>query len=207
MALASSSIVAITEHVPIRDELKLVELAKSHGATVIGPNTPGVIIPSRSVKLGIMPAICFRPGTVALFSRSGTLMYEIANQLSTNGFGQAVALGIGGDPINGSTMTEWFEWVRTRDDVDAVVAVGEIGGDAEERLAHYITETRFPKPVFAYVAGRAAPREKRMGHAGAIVYGNYGTVESKIAAFRAAGVKVARTPMEVPGLLSAGLRK
>jgi succinyl-CoA synthetase alpha subunit len=200
-------VVAITEHVPIRDELKLVELSKSFGATVIGPNTPGIIIPSRRVKLGIMPATSFRPGSVALFSRSGTLMYEIANQLSVNGFGQAVALGVGGDPINGSTMMEHFDWVRTREDIDSVIAVGEIGGDAEERLAQYITETKFPKPVFAYIAGRAAPKEKRMGHAGAIIYGNYGTAESKIASFRAAGVKVAMTPSEIPELLAGAMRK
>lgn len=199
-------VVAITEHVAIRDELKMVALAGAHGATVIGPNTPGIIIPSRKVKMGIMPAPSFRPGRIALFSRSGTLMYEIANQLSTNGFGQAVALGIGGDPINGTTMIEHFDWIRTRDDVDAVVAVGEIGGDSEERLAKYIADTKFSKPVFAYVAGRAAPKEKRMGHAGAIIYGNFGTAESKISAYRAAGVQVAMTPMEIPTLVRKRLR-
>jgi succinyl-CoA synthetase alpha subunit len=194
-------VVAITEHVPIRDELKMVDLATSQGVTVIGPNTPGVIIPERRVKMGIMPAPSFRPGKIALFSRSGTLMYEIANQLSVNGFGQAVALGIGGDPINGSTMVDWFEWVREREQVEAVVSVGEIGGDTEERLARYISETKFPKPVFAYVAGRAAPKEKRMGHAGAIIYGSLGTAESKISAFRQAGAKVAMTPMEIPSIV------
>ena len=194
-------VVAITEHVPIRDELKMIDLANAHGVTVIGPNTPGIIIPARKVKMGIMPAPSFRPGRIALFSRSGTLMYEIANQLSTNGFGQSVALGIGGDPINGTTMIEYFDWMRNRDDVDAVVAVGEIGGDSEERLAKYITDTDFRKPVFAYVAGRAAPKEKRMGHAGAIIYGNYGTAQSKISAYRAAGVQVAMTPMEIPALM------
>ena len=199
-------VVAITEHVPIRDELKLVELAISHQATVIGPNTPGLIIPSRRVKMGIMPAPSFRPGKVALFSRSGTLMYEIANQLSLAGFGQALALGIGGDPINGTTMIDWFSWVRGRDDIDGVVAVGEIGGDSEERLAHYISDTKFPKPVFAYIAGRAAPKEKKMGHAGAIIYGNLGTAESKISAFRDAGAHVAMTPMEIPVLVSKVLR-
>jgi succinyl-CoA synthetase alpha subunit len=194
-------VVAITEHVPIRDELKMIDLAKAHGVTVVGPNTPGVIIPVRRVKMGIMPAPSFRPGKIALFSRSGTLMYEIANQLSTNGFGQSVALGIGGDPINGTTMIEYFDWIKTRDDVDAVVAVGEIGGDSEERLASYITDTKFAKPVFAYIAGRAAPKEKRMGHAGAIIYGGYGTAESKISAYRAVGVQVAMTPMEIPALV------
>jgi succinyl-CoA synthetase alpha subunit len=195
-------VVAITERVPIRDELKMMALSSRHGASIIGPNTPGLIVPSRGLKLGIMPVQSFRPGRIALFSRSGTLMYEIADQLSTRGFGQAVAVGIGGDPINGMTMIECFDWVIGRDDVDAVVAVGEIGGDAEERLARHITETRFEKPVFAYVAGRAAPREKRMGHAGAIVYGNYGTADSKISAFRAAGVHVAMTPTEIPDLVA-----
>ncbi len=194
-------VVAITEHVPIRDELKMVDLAKAHSVTVIGPNTPGIIIPSRKVKMGIMPAPSFKPGKIAVFSRSGTLMYEIANQLSLSGHGQAVALGIGGDPINGSTMLDWFEWARGRDDVEGVVAVGEIGGDSEERLARYISDTKFPKPVFAYVAGRAAPREKRMGHAGAIIYGNLGTADSKVSAFRVAGANVATTPMEIPGLV------
>lgn len=200
-------VVAITEHVPVRDELNMIDLANSHGVTVVGPNTPGLIIPSRKVKMGIMPATSFGPGRIALFSRSGTLMYEIANALSRAGFGQALALGIGGDPINGTTMIDWFDWVRTRDDVDGVVAVGEIGGDSEERLAHYISDTKFPKPVFAYVAGRAAPREKKMGHAGAIIYGNLGTAESKISAFKDAGVRVAMTPMEIPHLVSDVLRR
>ena len=196
-------LVAITEHVPIRDELKLIDLAKAQRATVIGPNTPGIIVPSSSLKLGIMPASPFKPGRVAVFSRSGTLMYEIANQLSQGGYGQAVALGVGGDPLNGSTLVEWFEWASAQDTVSAVVAVGEIGGDSEERLAEYMVESRFPKPVFAYIAGRSAPREKRMGHAGAIIYGNYGTAESKIAALRQAGVKVAMSPTEIPRLFSA----
>ncbi len=199
-------VVAITERVPIRDEIRLVELARAHGATIIGPNTPGLIIPSQRLKLGIMPANSFMPGNVALFSRSGTLMYEIANQLSSRGFGQAIAVGVGGDPINGSTITEFFELVRNRGDVGAVVTVGEIGGDSEERLAKYISETRYTKPVFAYVAGRAAPTEKRMGHAGAIIYGSYGTAESKIEAFRAAGVKVAMAPSEIPDLLASTLK-
>lgn len=196
-------LVAITEHIPIRDELKMIALARKTGATIVGPNTPGLIIPSKKVKMGIMPANSFRTGRLALFSRSGTLMYEIANQLSTNGFGQAIALGIGGDPINGTPMTDYFEWARSREDIDGVVAVGEIGGDSEERLAAYIKETKFPKPVFAYIAGRAAPKEKRMGHAGAIIYGNFGTAESKISAYKAAGVKVAMTPMEIPSLVSS----
>ena len=198
-------LVIITEHVPIRDELRLVELAQKSGASIVGPNCPGLIVPSEQVKLGIMPAPSFSPGDVALFSRSGTLTYEIAGQLTAAGFGQSVAVGIGGDPINGSTPVEWMDFVQKMDESRAVVAVGEIGGDAEERLARHIEKSGYSKPIVAYIAGRHAPKEKKMGHAGAIIYGNYGTADSKISALTAAGVKVAKTPAEVPGLLRAAL--
>ena len=198
-------LVIITEHVPVRDELRLVELAQRCGATIVGPNCPGLIIPSQKVKLGIMPAPSFSPGNLALFSRSGTLTYEIAGQLTSAGFGQSVAVGIGGDPINGSTPIDWMDFVQRREDTKAVVAVGEIGGDAEERLARHIEKSGYTKPMVAYVAGRHAPKEKKMGHAGAIIYGDYGTADSKIKALTAAGVRVASTPMEVPKLLNQAL--
>jgi succinyl-CoA synthetase alpha subunit len=198
-------LVIITEHVPIRDELRLVELAQKSGASIVGPNCPGLIVPSEKVKLGIMPAPSFAPGKVALFSRSGTLTYEIAGQLTGAGFGQSVAVGIGGDPINGSTPIEWMDFVQNMDDTSAVVAVGEIGGDAEERLARHIEKSGYSKPIVAYIAGRHAPKEKKMGHAGAIIYGDYGTADSKIRALTSAGVKVATTPMEVPTLLKRAL--
>jgi succinyl-CoA synthetase alpha subunit len=194
-------LVIITEHVPIRDELMLLRLAESKGASIVGPNCPGVIVPSQRVKLGIMPAPSFAPGNIALYSRSGTLTYEIASQLTSAGFGQSVAVGIGGDPINGTTPIEWMDFVQRMDDTDAVVVVGEIGGDAEERLARHITKSAFKKPVVAYIAGRHAPREKKMGHAGAIIYGDFGTADSKIRALTAAGVKVAMTPAQVPALV------
>jgi succinyl-CoA synthetase alpha subunit len=194
-------LVIITERVPIRDELRLLQLAQSEGATIIGPNCPGMIVPSEKVKLGIMPAPSFSPGSVALYSRSGTLTYEIADQLTRAGFGQSVAVGIGGDPINGSTPIEWMDFSQGMEETDAVVVVGEIGGDAEERLARHITKSGFRKPIVAYIAGRHAPREKKMGHAGAIIYGDYGTADSKIRALSGAGVKVAVTPSEVPILL------
>jgi succinyl-CoA synthetase alpha subunit len=197
-------LVAITEHVPIRDTLEMVRLCQETGARVIGPNTPGVIVPSKGLKLGIMPAPSFREGGVALFSRSGTLMYEVADALSRSGLGQHVALGVGGDPVNCTTLPECFDWAATMDEVRSVVVVGEIGGDAEERLADHITESGFPKPVVAYIAGRSAPREKHMGHAGAIIYGDYGTAESKVAALSKAGAKVARTTSEIPALVGAG---
>ena len=197
--------VVITEHVPVRDELKLVQLAQSRGASIIGPNCPGVIVPSQGVKMGIMPAPSFRPGSVALYSRSGTLTYEIAGQLSAAGFGQSVAVGIGGDPINGTTPVEWMDFVQGMPDTEAVVVVGEIGGDAEERLARHIEKSGYRKPIVAYVAGRHAPKEKKMGHAGAIIYGNVGTADSKIKALSGAGVRVAMTPSQVPALVKQAL--
>lgn len=198
-------LVMITEHVPIRDTLKLIELANASGASIIGPNCPGIIVPSQKVKLGIMPAPSFSPGNVALFSRSGTLMYEIAGQLSGNGLGQSVAIGIGGDPVTGTTATECLDFVESIESTKAVVVVGEIGGDAEERLARHIGKSGPKKPVVAYIAGRHAPKEKKLGHAGAIIYGDYGTAESKINALREAGVSVAMTPMEVPVLVRRAL--
>jgi succinyl-CoA synthetase alpha subunit len=194
--------VAITEHVPIRDTLMAIRLCEESGARVVGPNTPGVILPSRMLKLGIMPAPSFREGGVALFSRSGTLMYEVADALSKGGLGQHVALGVGGDPVNCTTLTECLDWAATVDDVRSVVVVGEIGGDAEERLAEHIVESGFSKPVVAYIAGRSAPKEKHMGHAGAIIYGDYGTAESKISSLKRAGAKVATTTSEIPALVS-----
>jgi len=199
-------IVAIPEHVPIIDSIKVFEYAQKKGARMIGPNTPGVIIPEL-IKVGIMPAQPFTKGNTVVFSRSGTLMYEVSFHLSNFGFGQRLGLGIGGDPINGTNLIDSFGLIRNREDVDSVVVVGEIGGDAEEQLADYIIKTNFSKPVVAYIAGRSAPKEKRMGHAGAIVYGNYGSAESKINNYDKANVPVAKSPREVPLLLRSKLRK
>lgn len=199
-------LVAIPEHVPIRDSIKVLEHARSKGARMIGPNTPGVIVPE-VMKVGIMPAQPFKAGSTVVFSRSGTLMYECSFNLTNRGHGQRLCLGIGGDPINGTNLIEAFDLVRDRKDVDSVVVVGEIGGDAEEQLADYIVRTSFEKPVIAYIAGRAAPKEKRMGHAGAIVYGNYGSAESKVANYAKAGVPVAKRPAEIPALLEQKMRR
>jgi succinyl-CoA synthetase alpha subunit len=199
-------VVAIPEHVPIRDSIKVLEYAKKKGAKMIGPNTPGVIVPEM-MKVGIMPAQPFKSGNTVVFSRSGTLMYEVSFNLSKRGFGQRLCLGIGGDPINGTNLIEAFDLVRHREDIDSIVVVGEIGGDAEEQLAEHIIRTSFSKPVISYIAGRAAPKEKRMGHAGAIVYGNYGSADSKVANYSKAGVPVAKRPAEVPDLLSQKLKK
>ncbi|MBI3639139.1 MAG: succinate--CoA ligase subunit alpha [Thaumarchaeota archaeon] len=197
-------LIAIPEHVPIRDSMKTIELAKKKDAIVIGPNTPGIIIPG-VMKIGIMPASPFKPGRIAVLSRSGTLMYEVSYNLSLANFGQSVCLGVGGDPINGTPVIEAFERIRNGANIDGVVVVGEIGGDAEEMLAQHIIDTKFDKPVVAYIAGRAAPKEKRMGHAGAIIYGNYGSAESKVSMYAKANVPVAKRPAEVSMLLAGKL--
>ena len=197
-------LIAIPEHVPIRDSMKTIELAKEKDAIVIGPNTPGIIIPG-VMKIGIMPASPFKPGRIAVLSRSGTLMYEVSHNLSLANFGQSICLGIGGDPINGTPVIEAFERIRNGANIDGVVVVGEIGGDAEEMLAQHIIDTKFDKPVVAYIAGRAAPKEKRMGHAGAIIYGTYGSAESKVSMYAKANVPVAKRPAEVPMLLAGKL--
>ncbi len=199
-------LIAIPEHVPVRDTMQAIEIAKQNGAIMIGPNTPGVIIPGL-IKIGIMPASPFMQGKIAVLSKSGTLLYEISNNLTTSGFGQNITLGIGGDPINGTTMVDAFDMIKDQPELEGVVIVGEIGGQAEETLAEHIIDIGFKKPVVGYIAGRKAPKEKRMGHAGAIVMGNYGSAESKIAMFAKANIPVAKRPTEVPILLAGKMEK
>jgi len=199
-------LIAIPEHVPVQDTMKTVELAKQKDAIVIGPNTPGVMIPGL-IKIGIMPASPFKFGNTVVLSKSGTLLYEISNNLSNSGFGQCITIGVGGDPINGTRLVDAFDMVKDYPDLDGIVVVGEIGGDAEEVLAQKIIDEDFKKPVVAYIAGRKAPKEKRMGHAGAIVMGNYGSAESKIAMFSKANIPVAKRPVEVPILLAGKMKK
>ena len=199
-------LVAIPEHVPVRDAMQAIEIAKQNDAIMIGPNTPGVIIPGL-IKIGIMPAGPFMQGNIAVLSKSGTLLYEISNNLTTAGFGQNFTLGIGGDPINGTRMVDAFDMIKDQPELEGVVIVGEIGGQAEETLAEHIIDISFKKPVVGYIAGRKAPKEKRMGHAGAIVMGNYGSAESKIAMFAKANIPVAKRPTEVPILLAGKMEK
>jgi succinyl-CoA synthetase alpha subunit len=199
-------LIAIPEHVPVQDTMKTVELAKQKDAIVIGPNTPGVMIPGL-IKIGIMPASPFKFGNTVVLSKSGTLLYEISNNLSNAGFGQCITIGVGGDPINGTRLVDAFDMVKDYPGLDGIVIVGEIGGDAEEVLAQKIIDENFEKPVVAYIAGRKAPKEKRMGHAGAIVMGNYGSAESKIAMFSKANIPVAKRPVEVPILLAGKMEK
>jgi succinyl-CoA synthetase alpha subunit len=194
-------VVIITEHVPVHDTLKFVRYASLQGARVIGPNCPGVITPG-AAKVGIMPGHIFKQGGVGIVSRSGTLTYEIAYAVTLKGLGQSTCVGIGGDPVVGMDFIEVLEMFRKDPGTEAVVLIGEIGGDLEERAAAYIRETNYPKPVVAYIAGRTAPPEKRMGHAGAIISMGAGDAESKVKALTAAGVYVASTPSEVAEKLS-----
>ena len=199
-------LVAIPEHVPIRDTMEALELAKQKDAVIIGPNTPGIMIPEL-IKVGIMPPTPFKAGKIAVLSKSGTLLYEISDALTNAGFGQSITIGIGGDPINGTRLIDAFEMVKDIPDLEGLVVVGEIGGDSEEILAQRIIDSGFDKPTVAYIAGRAAPKEKRMGHAGAIVMGTYGSAESKVSMFNKANVPVAKRPIEVPVLLAGKMEK
>ena len=199
-------LVAIPEHVPIRDTMETLELANKKGAIVIGPNTPGIMIPEL-IKIGIMPPMPFKAGKIAVLSKSGTLLYEISDALTNAGFGQSITIGIGGDPINGTRLIDAFDMVKDIPDLEGLVVVGEIGGDAEETLAQHIIDINFSKPIVAYIAGRKAPKEKRMGHAGAIVYGNYGSAESKINMFTKANIPVAKRPVEIAVLLAGKMNK
>lgn len=198
-------IVVITEHIPVHEAMRFVNLAKLKQFFLIGPNTPGVISPGESL-VGIMPGHIFKKGSVGIVSRSGTLTYEIASALTKSGYGQSTAIGLGGDPITGLTFVDVLKLFEEDPDTEAVVLIGEIGGNAEEKAAEYIKKN-MSKPVVAYIAGRTAPPGKRMGHAGAIVSGRSGTAESKVAALKHAGVKVADLPSQVPLLLSDLLKK
>jgi len=188
-------VVVITEHIPIKDTIQMIEIAKKNNVNIVGPNTPGVITPGEC-KLGIMPGHIFKRGHIGIISRSGTLTYEIASNLTRSGFGQSTCLGIGGDPIVGINFIEALEMFANDQETKAVVLIGEIGGNAEEKAAEYIRE-EFDKPVAAFIAGKTAPPGKRMGHAGAIISGRTGTADSKIKALRKAGVYVVDKPKEI----------
>ena len=192
----------ITEHIPFHDMLSMLYYGRVHGTRIIGPNCPGVATPgpAKGSKIGIIPNMIFRPGRAGVISRSGTLTYEIVNSLSEAGIGQSTCIGLGGDPVPGTTFVEALEMFHNDPGTDAVVLVGEIGGVAEEEAADYI-HSRFGKPAVAYIAGRSAPSGKRMGHAGAIISRGRGTAESKVEALTRAGVHVARFPYEIPDLV------
>jgi succinyl-CoA synthetase alpha subunit len=196
------NIVIITEGVPQIDEMEIVAKAKQKGVTIVGPNCPGLINPHLKVKVGILPGRLFVPGKVGIISRSGTLTYEVAALMTSAGIGQSTCIGMGGDPIIGLDYVTLLEMFKNDPETDKIVLIGEIGGNAEENAAKYIRETKYPKQVVAYIAGRMAPPGKRMGHAGAIIMGNAGTAKSKMEAYASAGVPVADKPSEIVKLLS-----
>jgi len=200
IAAGLNPVIVITEGIPVKDEIQMMEVAKLKETTIIGPNTPGIITPGQC-KLGIMPGHIFKTGKVGLVSRSGTLTYEIAASLTNAGLGQSTCLGVGGDPIVGLSFVDVLAMFRKDSATKAVAMIGEIGGNAEEMAAEYVRKTKYPKPIAAYIAGRAAPAGKRMGHAGAIITGKAGTAETKIDALRDAGVRVALKPGEIAKLL------
>jgi len=193
-------IICITEGVPVNQMIKVSKYleTKPH-IRLIGPNCPGIISPGKS-KVGIMPGHIFKPGNVGVISRSGTLTYEVVYQLTNLGLGQSTSIGIGGDPIIGTHFIDALALFNSDPETESVVLIGEIGGDAEEKAAEYI-KNNMKKKVVAFIAGRTAPAEKRMGHAGAIISQGKGTAESKVAAFKEAGIAVASIPSEIPGLL------
>jgi succinyl-CoA synthetase alpha subunit len=194
--------VCISEGLPVHDVLRVV--GATPGMQIIGPNCPGLISPGKS-SVGIMPGHIFKEGNVGVVSRSGTLTYEVVDLLTRAGYGQSTAVGIGGDPIIGTTFVDCLRAFKNDAQTEAIVLCGEIGGTDEEDAAAFIAEHMPGSPVVAFIGGRNAPPGKSLGHAGAIVSGKFGTAQSKIDAFRAAGVPVAERPSEIPGLLAKRL--
>lgn len=198
-------IVCITENIPVIDMTRAMLVVREHGATLIGPNCPGMCTPGMG-KIGIIPYQIFQPGSVGFISRSGTATYEVVSLLTEAGIGQSTCIGIGGDPIIGSTFVDYLKMFEHDPQTKVVVICGEIGGSDEEDAAEHI-KTSMKKPVVAFISGRTAPAGKRMGHAGAIISGNTGTAQGKVEALQAAQVPVADTIFDIPTLVQEALAK
>lgn len=198
-------IICISEGVPTLDVVKAHRFVQMKGAMLIGPNCPGLMSPEKSL-VGILPGQIFKKGNIGVISRSGTLTYEVVYHLTANGMGQSSAIGMGGDPVVGLYFRELLEMLQNDPDTDAIVMIGEIGGNAEEQAAEYIKK-HVTKPVVGFIAGQSAPPGKQMGHAGAIISSGSGTAAEKIAALEAAGVQVAKEPSEIPNILKEKLKK
>jgi len=195
-----SPIVVITEGIPVKDEILIMNVAKQQGCHIVGPNTPGVISPGKA-KLGIMPNHISSEGRIGIVSRSGTLTHEVSQLLMKTGFGESTIVGIGGDPVIGVDFVDVLKMFKEDPQTEGVALIGEIGGNAEELAADYIA-VEFEKPVVAFIAGKSAPPGKKMGHAGAIITGKTGTAKSKINALTKASVRVVDTPTQMPEVFS-----
>jgi succinyl-CoA synthetase alpha subunit len=206
-AAGITTIFCITEGIPALDMIPAVEMVRARGARLIGPNCPGATSPAARAKVGIIPGSIHREGRVGVVSRSGTLTYEAVQAMTDAGIGQSTCVGIGGDPIIGTTFLDVLQLFAADDETDAIVLIGEIGGAAEETAAAWAAEHLQDVPKVAFIAGRTAPEGKRMGHAGAIISGGAGTAASKVEALEAVGFRVAASPTELPALLrDAGFR-
>lgn len=191
------TVICITEGVPVNEMIKIHKVAKDQGVTLIGPNCPGVINPKEECKIGIMPGDIFMPGNVGVVSRSGTLTYEAVDQLSKRGIGQSLCIGIGGDPIVGTSFIDVLDYFISDDLTQSIVFIGEIGGIKEQEAAEFLKSVNNTKPIAALIVGASAPKGKRMGHAGAVISGEYGKAESKINSLKDAGCHIIPHPGKI----------
>ena len=200
------TIICVTEGIPASDMVKVKQFISKNGIRLVGPNCPGVITPDQA-KVGIMPGFIHKPGNIGVISRSGTLTYEAVHQLTELGIGQSTCIGIGGDPVIGSTFVDLLKLFAKDEETHGIVLIGEIGGTAEEDVAEWVQETGFSKPIVAFIAGRTAPPGRRMGHAGAIIAGGKGTAEEKMIALTGANVRVAKSPADIGNAMKEELEK